>query len=742
MNEHGVPQDLSPESVTDAFDVVISPSGNSFGSFPQTDGSAPGEAVANKKTTCGYEVKWRADRIRYKIDGTVDPYELNVTLDGAHVEGSPFKLVVAPARAAAKGTIVFHTNSGVMGYDSSRMRDNTFVAGEAHKLVVRTRDIYRNDANYDPYAAPQVTVTARLNATQGHIDQNRGEEISVRVTNMLNGLYHLSFTPIKAGPYELWVTVNGEVVGEDKVPLPIIVQPAALSPRHFAVWGPGITEPAIVSQPNYFRVQVRDRFGNNIVHDGSLLVPVRRGCQPYYQHYYEIEDCKGYEIGVKLHVRVGEIFDATSAIVAAEETTIEFIPDGPDLSGHGTLAGSSSILNATNNHTNGTYLVNYTVGKIGFVLALVDVEHVIESKYPNDGRTLWHSEHYNVTESPHPARAVRGFMVSGSMSGFGTEDGAAARVELPVIITPRDSRGNHAALRPGDASRYSLSVSPTHRAEVTTQPAPDGVGNLVASWTGKSPGDVTVSVKLDGVDVPGSPKTVNILVNPLYMNINPLLSRASGPALTGSYAGQKTGYTIELVTDSGAGFPASADYEWNGVDPCVVGSAARGFVQVKLDKEPLGAGPAGDASILDNCNGSYSVSLTQTKAGTRLFQTLIGPEEDNPNFKAGVPRGIGPVVSASGVVDAGLVDVVVYSGPTATAVVEWLGHAKAGNGYVGDKIEVMIYPEDAYGNRIDYHVFPRDGLGVAVDVNAVGRPHDCALVIDSRSARSFSCRQS
>jgi len=717
MNEHGVPQDF--ESVTDAFDVVISPSGNSFGSLPQTDGSFPGEAVATK-TTCGYEVKWRADRVRYKIDGTVAPYELNVTMGGAHVQGSPFKLVAAPARAAAKGTIVFHTNSGVMGYDSSRMRDNTFVAGEAQKLVVQTRDIYRNDAKYDPYAAPQVTVTARLNATRGHIDQNRGEEISVRVTNMLNGLYRLSFTPIKAGPYELWVTVNGEVVGEDKVPLPVVVQPAALSPRHFAVWGPGITEPAIVSQPNYFRVQVRDRFGNNIVHDGSLLVPVRRGCQPYYQHYYEIEDCKGYEIGVKLDVRVGEIFDATSAIVAAEETTVEFIPDGPDLSGHGTLAGSSSILNATNNHTNGTYLVNYTVGKIGFVLATVDVERVVESKYPNDGRTLWHSEHHNVTDSPHPARAVRGFMVSGSMSGFGTEDGAAARVELPVIITPRDSRGNHAALRPGDASRYSLSVSPTHRAEVTTQPAPDGVGNLVASWTGKSPGDVTVSVKLDGVDVPGSPKTVNILVNPLYMNINPLLSRASGPALTGSYAGQKTGYTIELVTDSGAGFPASADYEWNGVDPCVVGSVARGFVQVKLDKEPLGAGPAGDASILDNCNGSYSVSLTQTKAGTRLFQTLIGPEEDNPNFKAGVPRGIGPVVSASGVVDAGLVDVVVYSGPTATAVVEWLGHAKAGNGYVGDKIEVMIYPEDAYGNRIDYHVFPRDGLGVAVDVNAVG----------------------
>ena len=113
----------------------------------------------------------------------------------------------------------------------------------------------------------------------------------MRVTNMLNGLYHLSFTPIKAGPYELWVTVNEEVVGEDKVPLPIIVRRRRCRRATCGV-GPGHHRAARLSPSRTTRVQVRDRFGNNIVHDGSLLVPVRRGCQPYYQHYYEIETAR------------------------------------------------------------------------------------------------------------------------------------------------------------------------------------------------------------------------------------------------------------------------------------------------------------------------------------------------------------------------------------------------------------------------------------------------------------------
>ena len=41
----------------------------------------------------------------YDAAGTPRPYYLNVTLDGAHVAGSPFALTLRPNRAAASDTI-------------------------------------------------------------------------------------------------------------------------------------------------------------------------------------------------------------------------------------------------------------------------------------------------------------------------------------------------------------------------------------------------------------------------------------------------------------------------------------------------------------------------------------------------------------------------------------------------------------------------------------------------------------
>ena len=124
MNEHGVPQDLSNKSVTDAFDAVISLPGNSFGRFLKRT-IRPGEAM-NKIAREQDDLRVRGEvarrRITYKIDGTVDPYELNVTLDGAtpRVRRSSWS---APARGG-EGTL-FSTQTRGEGYDSSRMRDNT-----------------------------------------------------------------------------------------------------------------------------------------------------------------------------------------------------------------------------------------------------------------------------------------------------------------------------------------------------------------------------------------------------------------------------------------------------------------------------------------------------------------------------------------------------------------------------------------------------------------------------------------
>jgi hypothetical protein len=64
--------------------------------------------------------------------------------------------------------------------------------------------------------------------------------------------------------------VDGAVIGAPGVAVPITVEPGALSPEHFAVWGPGATQPVTVADSVQFRVQTRDAFGNNRVDDGAL----------------------------------------------------------------------------------------------------------------------------------------------------------------------------------------------------------------------------------------------------------------------------------------------------------------------------------------------------------------------------------------------------------------------------------------------------------------------------------------
>ena len=105
-------------------------------------------------------------------------------------------------------------------------------------------------------------------------------------------------------------------------------------------------------------------------------------------------------------------------------------------------------------------------------------------------------------------------------------------------MTPRDDNGNVALV--DDPSRFALVVSPESRAKLVDEGAfvgPAADGTYTALWRGVAPGSVDVEIKLDGEHLPGSPKQISMLINPLYMNINPLLAVAEGPALLGATAG-------------------------------------------------------------------------------------------------------------------------------------------------------------------------------------------------------------
>jgi len=323
----------------------------------------------------------------------------------------------------------------------------------------------------------------------------------------------------------------------------------------------------------------------------------------------------------------------------------------------------------------------------------------------------------NADKSAFEQKTGRTAATRASFSGYGTEDGAAARVDLPVIVTPLDDDGNVAIV--DDPSRLVLRVSPDSRAKFIDQgvfaggvfvgPAEDGT--FTAKWRGVAPGSVDVEILFDGVHLPGSPKQISMLINPLYMNINPLLSQAEGPALLGATAGAPSVFTVRLVTDSGAGYPTSADYRWDGSSPCVAGDVALGYVNVTLDGDPLSATNK-HGRVVDNCDGTYDAEVTQFVSGYHTFYVSMGPDDENLNFVDGEIRGVGGFGA-----NAGFYEVLVYSGPTADVDVEYLGKAAEGVARVGETLTMRVFPKDAHGNKQDYHVFEEDGLRVVATVN-------------------------
>ena len=707
VNAHGATQPID-DAVDDRFDLAIEPAGDSFGSLP-LGAAAIRRAAADGG---GYVATWRADRVVYDAAGTPRPYYLNVTLDGAHVAGSPFALTLRPNRAAASDTIAHDAKHVLM----TRTRPSTSIAGETQTLTVQTRDAHANDAAYDPFdpIGLSVALTGRVGGAA------EGQNVDVTVRNLLNGLFELTFSATAAGDYDLAVKVDGVTIGRDldpatneAYPLWFRVEPGPLSPAHFRVFGPGIDEPPVVGLPNVFTIQTRDSYGNDRVDDGALLTLERRVVKDETSTIKTRVTIAGYVLDLDVVVRVDEVYSKRTYTVPAEFQNITYRAEpGP-------------------NRTAGTYAVNFTVGAVGTTVTTLRLNETVERRATSTNEIYFVNFTHQIGQTQSGSFAVRTTrapFTTATFAGFGAEDGAAARVDLPVRITPRDARGNPAALRSlADVSRFEVAVSPRTRAEVVSPPRFDPeTGDVVAEWYGVAPGDVEVSVTLDGEHVADSPRTVTILINPLYMNINPLLSVAAGPALTGAYAGQDSRFTVQLVTDSGAGYPTSADYRWDGTSPCRLGEAALGYVSVELDGAPLnetvvvessgsgsGSGSLARAGhLVDNCNGTYTAFVTQFVTGAHRFHVVLGPDDDNPNFLDGERRGVGGVGSVSG-----YFDLLVYSGRTADADVAYAGVAELGQAHVGDEILARVYPRDAHGNKQDYRVFPHDGLRVTATVN-------------------------
>lgn len=83
-----------------------------------------------------------------------------------------------------------------------------------------------------------------------------------------DGQYVASYVPTKAGNYKLFIKLDGSSLPNS--PFNVEVVPASASAANTEAFGDGLHN-AMAGEPNGFKVQVRDRFNNNVRHGGDPI---------------------------------------------------------------------------------------------------------------------------------------------------------------------------------------------------------------------------------------------------------------------------------------------------------------------------------------------------------------------------------------------------------------------------------------------------------------------------------------
>eukprot|EP01126_Amoeba_proteus_P048651 TRINITY_DN5642_c0_g1_i5.p1 TRINITY_DN5642_c0_g1~~TRINITY_DN5642_c0_g1_i5.p1 ORF type:complete len:909 (-),score=226.19 TRINITY_DN5642_c0_g1_i5:318-3044(-) len=174
-------------------------------------------------------------------------YLLDVRLDDVPVKGSPFTILVG---AGKYDPLNFEWEGIELDAEGRRV----LVAGKTDLFIVKSKDTFGN-----PLEGGGLGVVGQLTGDSS---------VPVNVADKGDGTYDLSYTPFKAGPYQLSVTVGGVPVGGAPNPVSLLVVAAGPDASHSIAFGPGINTAAVGSS-NSFTVEARDEFDNPLSFGGA-----------------------------------------------------------------------------------------------------------------------------------------------------------------------------------------------------------------------------------------------------------------------------------------------------------------------------------------------------------------------------------------------------------------------------------------------------------------------------------------
>jgi len=181
-------------------------------------------------------------------------YLLDVKIGDKSVKDAPFTITI---EAGAFDPLNFDWEGLELDAEGRRV----LVAGNTDAFKVGAKDAYGN-----PLKNGGLSVAGSISGPS---------DVPVSVSDNSDGSYALSYTPFKAGNYELLVDVDGTPIGGGKNPNPckLLVIAANADGAHSIASGPGLVE-ASVGGENKFSVQARDAFDNNVTMGGADVAGV------------------------------------------------------------------------------------------------------------------------------------------------------------------------------------------------------------------------------------------------------------------------------------------------------------------------------------------------------------------------------------------------------------------------------------------------------------------------------------
>ena len=560
-------------------------------------------------------------------------YQLQITLNGDDILGSPFALQVVPAPSDPSKCSIQPNTANELGA----------IAGLVKSFNLQAVDKYMNFADYDDLAGPDRFLASMV---PENIDLAGDDRVTLNatITNNQDGTYLASVLATVAGMYSVAVDVqpvtrNGVLLPLGPVTLVsgVKVAPASITTEQCSASGLGLSQ-ALAGVETEIQLVARDAYRNMVLENfasfsmeieddsGSMQFPVSWSASKGFVAKYTVTKASIYKLTIK---NAGTNIPGSPwilRVVPAEVVTAKCFVEGPKTKTMSAGQGKEFVLQTVdafgNKITTGAKAFQWTVsGSVssrGVAIDRFDGTYAVQigaSNFVGKYQLNVTRAGVHVKDSPFVINVVPGDLdAKASSVDVSALVGLRVGQTAQAIVQARDASENR-ILRGGEYFKATLYNSDNEAEMLTVRDRGDGTYAIdVKQLVG---GQFQLAVTLDNVLVGARQQTLTVLAQ----DLSPADSLASGTGLSNSMAGADTHISL-VPRDAYANViygGVMAEARMDLLDPeqtSLVNASQRTVLSTHVHRLTFAQGSGMAISMVTTASGLYRVSVLASRGSS------------------------------------------------------------------------------------------------------------------------------